>query len=489
MKYFKNNQYKFNKTLLMLVSIYCVLICNTLFSEESDSCNKFAFPLPWSQIYTPKCTLSVKSCTTISSVTFKAQYIPKDDSLPRITQIGHITRTPYKLIWDIAKIPNQLTYGISCIAEITNLNGNIEFIEQQGVFLKHHQLNNPQYDIVFDTDQKSISNAITLSSVKTDATAKITISWNKKALMFHADVNNPLFYTTLEKRKLDKVGLKISLDTKNKREAFLTKDIHIFMIPVASKPYRVIAKSYYDTDKTFDIKEIRDSCNFYSHAIAENFKGYSIDFHIPMSFFGAEIPKKIGCNIFTTIIDEDSRVMELSWTKGNHYSVYSPFSFGTLNFLDKPILANLFIMWFVCFLVGAIFGILILNIIKTSKRHNTITRFEDKEQEGKYIKSINTIIEAEMTNRNFSITDISSKLKLSNGKVNHIMKKYYKKNFTRHLLFARIEIVKERLRSSNASEISIAKSCGFSSVDEMEKTFHSFSGTTPYKYREENRVT
>jgi transcriptional regulator GlxA family with amidase domain len=97
-------------------------------------------------------------------------------------------------------------------------------------------------------------------------------------------------------------------------------------------------------------------------------------------------------------------------------------------------------------------------------------------------------MEAEVTNPKFSIADITSKLSLDSGVVNKHLKRSYNCTFKKHLLSLRIEIVKERLRSSNASEISIAKSCGFKTVDEMEKAFRALTGSTPYRYREENRV-
>jgi transcriptional regulator GlxA family with amidase domain len=52
----------------------------------------------------------------------------------------------------------------------------------------------------------------------------------------------------------------------------------------------------------------------------------------------------------------------------------------------------------------------------------------------------------------------------------------------------RIEIAKERLRSSHSSVASIAESCGFKNVSEMEKYFSKFCRITPLKYRKENQV-
>ena len=81
---------------------------------------------------------------------------------------------------------------------------------------------------------------------------------------------------------------------------------------------------------------------------------------------------------------------------------------------------------------------------------------------------------------------VAKKLSLTAKEINLLTKKVFKRPFNKYLLALRIEIVKERLRSSNASEIFITKSCGFSSVAEMEKKFQSLVGATPHKYREKN---
>jgi len=73
-------------------------------------------------------------------------------------------------------------------------------------------------------------------------------------------------------------------------------------------------------------------------------------------------------------------------------------------------------------------------------------------------------------------------------KIESIIKKNKQKNFKDFIMSLRIEIVKERLRSSHASEINIAESCGFKNISEMEKYFKKFCHTTPYNYRKENQV-
>jgi transcriptional regulator GlxA family with amidase domain len=53
---------------------------------------------------------------------------------------------------------------------------------------------------------------------------------------------------------------------------------------------------------------------------------------------------------------------------------------------------------------------------------------------------------------------------------------------------SRVEIAKERLRSSHASQAAVADSCGFKNLEEMAKYFQKFCRTSPSLYRRENQV-
>lgn len=475
------------------ISIIITLLTSVFLPIAADSlsCVEFVKPSQWLPVTTPSCTLSVNACSDVTAINFKTQYIPQNDSVSRIVSIGNLTRRPFKLIWDISEVPNQLTYGVICLAEAEYDNGKIEILRHEGIFLTHHSFTPPEYKIPFaplnqfNTNRQSLS----LSSPSLNSKAQVNITWNEKALMFHIEVTNPLFYTTLPRKKMKKLGAKISIDARNKRRPYITEDILIFMIPVTSKPYQVIAKSTYKPDGTFDINETYDSCNYTCSVVTENFKGYTISFSIPQKALGTSIPDALGCNVIATVLDENSSIKELSWIEGNHYTIHSPFTYGELILLRKPTLANPILLWFLSFLAGILLSMLGIFLFKMTKKFNTLIRFENAEQEEHLVKNITTIIEAEITNTNFSMNDIATKLSLTPPKINKIVKRYSGRSFKKHLLFSRIEIVKERLRSSNASEISIAKSCGFTSVDEMEKIFHTFTGTTPYRYREENRIT
>lgn len=458
--------------------------------KKSDSCLSFTFPVQETQIRSNTCTLSVAECSSIKSIDFRAKYIPKDSSIPQVVTIGTITRPPFKLIWDISGIPNQLTYGITCFAEAKLSERKKETIKQEGVFLIHNPVDPPGYKVPYAKGfYPYYQTSISLTSSRVTFTAQANISWNEKYLKFQIKVNNSHFHSALPKEKLDKLGAMIILDPKNKRTAYLSKDIRIFMIPVSDKPYRISTNPVYHTDGSFEIEETFDSCQCRSSVSLDDFKGYSVTFSIPHKKLGIKLQEPLGCNIITTVLDENSVIRDLSWLKGNRYTISSPFAFGTLTLLNKPFLANEYFQWGLYFLIGLLLGIIALPLIKVARKLNPLVKFENYEQEEQLIRNINTIIDAEVVNKKFSLEDIAKKLSIPARKVDTLIKRHYGRPFKKHLLFCRIEIVKERLRSSNASEISIANSCGFSSIDEMERIFRSFNGMTPYRFREQNKIS
>lgn len=476
--------------------LYAYILCFTFITpaladpDPSSPCLKFIFPLQETQIKSNTCTLSVTECSSVKSIDFKAKYIPKDSSIPQIVTLGTITRPPFKQIWDISEIPNQLTYGVTCFAEATLSRRKKETIKQEGVFLIHNPVDPPEYHVSYsrgryNTNSKTIP--LTSSSVPFTGTANIT--WNEKALLFHIKVDNSHFHSALPKEKLAKLGARIILDPKNKRTAYLSSDILIFMVPVTEKPYQISTAPVYKEDGSFEIEETYDSCRCQSSVSMDDFKGYIATFSVPRNILGPVIPESFGCNIITTVLDENSTVRDLSWLTGNQFTINSPFAFGRLILQKKPLNANLFIQWALFFLIGLLCGIIALPLSKAARKLNPLVKFENYEQEEQLIRNINTIIDAEVTNKNFSIEDIASKLSIAPRKVDALIRRHFDRSFKKHLLFCRIEIVKERLRSSNASEISIANSCGFSSIDDMERTFRAFSGMTPYRFREENRIS
>lgn len=460
-------------------------------AKASVTSIQFIKPEPWTQVRSNPCTLAIDENPLIQSIVFKVQYMPENTQTPQTITLGEISRPPYTLLWDIAQIPNQLSYGVSVFADIFLTNDKTIKRKLEGVFLAHHAVVPPAYNVRYsiNTEPDRKLETVTLSAPSGKAGGWAAISWNEKFLTFHIQVNSPHFcLPPPENEKFKELGVKICLDARNTKNAYLTEEIALYVLPLDNKPYTIVSQSVYEQDGSFDIIKTKQHNQCRSVVKTEDFKGYSVSLSIPQKMPGFSAQQTIGCNIIATTLDEHAAIQELSWIAGNSYTVYSPFSYGDLVLQNRPFAANRLTLWIFCFIAGLLLGILSVPVIALTKKFNPLTRFEKTEQEDLLIKNIVTILDAEISNKNFTLKDIASKLSAPPEKVDRVISRFYGKTFKKHLLGCRIEIVKERLRSSNASEISIAGSCGFSSIEEMEKAFRALNGMSPYAYREKNRI-
>ena len=119
----------------VLMIVLAGVLSNTIYASDdtvnTKPCVEFIHPKKWKPIQSTICTMSVTTCDSVKSVLFKAQYVQKIDSVPKLSVIGYITRPPFKLIWNITAIPNQLTTGITCFAESEYLSGEKKIQKQE----------------------------------------------------------------------------------------------------------------------------------------------------------------------------------------------------------------------------------------------------------------------------------------------------------------------------------------------------------------------
>lgn len=475
---------------LILIIFLLAAITASQEISQNNPCFSFTTIKPWTVINHPACTLSVQSCKPVKSVTFRVYYEADSASHTPITTLGEITRPPYKLIWDITDIPVQLTFGMSCFAMIELADNTIETIEQQGVFLVHKPVKNPVHHVAYslNPESKQAGNKIVLNSADVSAAAEAQIMWNEKFLWFHIEVDNPQFYTTIGPQIMSTLGIKIFLDPQYKRTPYINDSVHVYVVSMNAEQTKVGIKSFYKPDGTFHIEQSKQPVKYLCSIKPENFKGFTIDFAIPWDKLGPQRPETLGCNLIATVLDQKSQIRSISWIQGSSNYIQSPLAYAALEIQGKPLLANSFLLWVVYYWGGFFTGCVTIFCIYLLSKRNPVKKFEESEQEKQLLRNINTIIEAEIVNKDFSIANIASPLGVSPQNINRVIKKSYHTSFKKHILNLRIEIVKERLRSSNSSEISIAKSCGFSSASEMEKKFTALCKISPYKYREKNRI-
>ena len=120
-----------------------ILLFGLFSNTSSQSCLKFATPLTGGSITTPECTLAVdfEECDRrVREVEYQARYFPIDSDTAEVITIGSSKESPFTVVWDIAKIPNQVFSGVSFFAEATLSNGSVEAARREGVFFLHQEI-------------------------------------------------------------------------------------------------------------------------------------------------------------------------------------------------------------------------------------------------------------------------------------------------------------------------------------------------------------
>jgi AraC-like DNA-binding protein len=391
------------------------------------------------------------------------------------------------MLTPLAGIPNQLTEGASCFAECIFPNGDVSTIIRSGIFSNHNSVKRLSYTVASTNTLKNTKYIYLRNKKSTDkGLAKIFLV--KDTIKIHVTITSPLFYSSASKSTISKCGITICIDPLNKRTPYINDSILIVRYPIDGKSKRLSISSGYRENGEFRMNEKIKKWDGYYFVKVDNFIGYTYDIDIPISKLPlVEIGDSIGFNLIATVFDENLKPFDLSWREGNESIIYSPLLFGTL-YLKKPLIP---VIDFAFALASLLFGILFASIVSLiiTKFAGGVKEFEATEEEEKTIKKINTIVDNEITNINFSIENIATKLALSSKDVARLIKKYNSMPFNKYILKCRLEVVKERLRSSNSSEVSIAKGCGFNSVESMEKGFKEFYKISPYKFREKNKVT
>ena len=468
-----------------------VILAANSFPQAPDQCVTFEDPKPDAPVTAAACTVSLQTCESVRSVMIKAHYFSEDGATADTVVLGSISRPPFKLVWNISDVPNQLGRGVTLFAVATMKNGSAQIRKCEGIFFRHKPVARPSYEAAYGSkpdDRRR--NAMILGSALSHVQANASIAWDKTGCMFRIDVNDPLFYTGLPSKKLDSIGVEILIDRHNRRLTHLTDDILILTIPVSGQPAIVHAKPKRESDGSFAIRRIKVPYPLSSSIQKADFKGYTIRISIPWKELDLRRQKSFGCNVLARVVDEEGHIHTLSWARQAGEAVYAPCSWGEVRLADKPLLADFLIACILSFIAGCAAGSLAILVYRQVVRLGTpLSRFEQSEEDEREAAIVEQAIHAQVTKTDLTITDISLKTAISPKKINRLIRRKHGETFTSFLMRSRIEIAKERLRSSHSSEASIASSCGFSSVTQMEKYFRKFYRTTPYKYREHYQVT
>ena len=476
---------------IISINLFLFLLTFSLSASTwSDSCLNFTFPKQGAEISSQNCTLLVETeCRNIRKIEFQARYFTAGSDTGTITSLGVVTRSPYKFVWDISKLPNQLLGGVAFLAEASLYNGQIHEIKREGVFFIHNTVERPTMVIPYEHSGIKVikTGSITLDPPHLPMTIRASMYWNEKDITVMVEVKDPLFYATMSYESLAGMGLEVLIDPKMGRSLYPQKDVLIYNIPLYGKPYQILYKPEFYEDGSFKLNSSTKPCDFNYSVIKENFKGFKIFFPIPRKELSPVLPKGINLNLVVKTL-EDGKIIRTPWIKGNQFETYSPYLWGDIQFQPKPVYKNRLLVWSVFFFVGLIITILFNIVLPSFKKSQNRGETHKSEAEQKIFNRVTEYIEQRITQKNTNIEIIAHELKISPKNLNIIIKKFTGMSFHDYLMYSRIEIAKERLRSSHCSETSIAEACGFHNANELEKFFVKFNHTTPYKFRVEQQV-
>lgn len=485
------HQKRLHHELIAVFFLLIPLVGSRYSAGYAQTCISFQSPPQAKALSTGVCTLSVEACEEINNLTFYADYLSEDGINRKELKVATITRAPYKFLWDVTSLPNQLYKGMSITAEAVREDDTTESIRRDGIFLTHEQVHRPEYKSQYaGRDEIGEVKPLTLLSSQGSAKAHTRVAWNQDELVFLVEVEDRQFYTDLPDKKFDKLGIEILLDPEYSRSAYPSKSTLYFVVPLKGSPFKQQRLASIDNEGNFDISSKNSDVDFPTTIRKEDFKGYSIRFCIPISQFGNKIPRSFGMNIIANVLDDNTEVHKMSWVKDNAQYIYAPFIWGDVALQEKPLFSNPYYLWISSFFIGVLLGAvmaLMFSIIRHKK--NTLRKFELSEEDKRAYAAIFDIIENNITKKNLTLENVAKKTRITPRRINSLMRKNTNEDFNSYVMKSRVEIAKERLRSSHSSETSIAALCGFRSVEEMEKQFKHFVRATPYRFREKYQVT
>ncbi|MCX7726816.1 MAG: helix-turn-helix transcriptional regulator [Chitinispirillaceae bacterium] len=470
------------------LSVYIVLGFITL-SSSQQSCIEFSNPVSGKIITSEICTITVeeKECPRrIKKVEFQASFFPLHSDTTTILSIGSVQKKPYTILWDISEIPNQLFCGTSLFAEAVLSNGDRYPVRIDGVFLLHKSVERPTYNLYYEFEGVKKINREPIRISENNIEIEISGCWNEKELLFIIDVKDPQFTKAFTKEQLSTIGVEILLDPYNTRKPFPKEEVFIYSLPLYGKPFRVLYKPVSGDSGNFRFNTNTMLCDFDVKIISEEAKGFKIFCPIPKSTM-PDLTDKIGCNFVIKTFSEN-KIKRISWVKAGLYDTYSPYIWGELRIHPKPIYMNRLLIGSIGFAIGffVTLSIAAIIILLTKPHLKKISSLSDNEKQ--IFVNFKETLDRYVLNKDINLQAIANELNIPVKKLSSLIKKATGMDFHNYVMYLRIEIAKERLRSSHCSEETIAKMCSFQSVGEMEKYFLKFYNITPSEYREEQQV-
>jgi AraC-like DNA-binding protein len=479
---------------LFAVIVFLVLSV-TAAGESAVPCARFIAPAQKSMVTAPVCSLGVDtgSCKRIVKAEISVRYFPSDSDTAIVVTLPKVYHAPFVQPWDIGKIPNQLFIGIGTIIDVTFSDGETARMRREGIFLTHRQVDFPpplRVPYEFQESPTFTGDTVHLPFVSSSLTFA-QLYWNETAITMKVHVADTLFHLAAPETVLDQMGIEILLDPSHKRRPYPTEDVMIFVVPLSGKPYRVTYKPVFGDSGNYRLDPLSVRGNFTYNIERNEGKGFSVTFSVPYFLFGKALPQEMGCNIIAKSADAKGKIVAVSLINAKGYNNYSPFLWGTLTVDPKPLGKNRWLVLLAAFIGGLCIPVLIhfLTIAIVKDRPGRLILMKRSKEEDTAFERIKKAIDHQVIRRDLSLKDIAGELNVSPKKLAAIIKKVAGLSFKKYLMYLRTEIVCERLRSSHSSEVTIAETCGFKNVKEMESYFRKFHHMTPFHFRRMQQIT
>lgn|GEM_PF-740007 len=454
-----------------------------------QNCISFESPVSGALITANSCTLSICACPDVESVHLCVRLGSSDGKSDSLIDLGTIAQPPFKLVWNTAYIPNQLFKGMAFSADAAMKNNAHLVARQEGIFLYTKPFASQRTTFTASGGKKTLLFIDTVFSGRDSIFVRVLGNWNSHELHFTVLVIDPFFSNTIPRDKMAGLGVEALLDPLMTKTSFPTEKNIMVVVPLSDKPYRLIYKPEYGRDGKFDFSISTTEYPFQTGVKKAEGKGYRLDIGVPREAFGGTMPDSIGCNILIKVLDKGGRLHISSLNGVGDNRAYCPILWTTIK-RDRDDLFSSTLFLLGAGFLGGLFCVFAGKFVYSlmAKRTVNFNTFDLSEEEKQTIETIYDFIEHSVTKKDLQLHDVSLGLDIPGPKIEASFKKYNGKSFKQFIMKSRVEIAKERLRSSHASQTAVADSCGFKNVEEMAKYFQKFCRMTPSLYRRENQV-
>jgi AraC-like DNA-binding protein len=452
-------------------------------------CTQILSPTCGTIITDPVCIVTVKVCPVIGSVEFRARYALPDGRTVD-TVVATLTARPFTLRWDLRDVPNQLYTGVAISAVGQGRGGQRASARVEGVFFAHRTVSVPSASVSNKREALGAEGrtAMTLAGGNPQQSAVARAYWDQMGLVFEVAVKDTLFNANQPREVLSRAGVEILLDPTPAAKPYPTEATLSLSIPLSGAALRrqfVPACSdsgtYSVGARTFDYPHL--------HSVrAVDGKGWKALCVVPPAFFNNALTAR--CNIIVRTPTPEGQLVTLAWAGTGPGDHYAPLVWGGLTLGQQPILYNPVGRWLIAFLSGlggTVAGFLLLLLALALRR--TMQGMGRAEKSRELLEKVKAYAEQKVLDKGTKTDDAALEFMCDAGQIDRLFRKYTGETYATYLMGLRVEVAKERLRSSNATEASVAELSGFRSVEEMERAFVKNTGTTPYKYRLEQQVT